>query len=134
MKNASSELPILGHWKIVHYQIVGYTEMSETHAKNWVDKRIELTPQTVTLHDGAGSSTCSNFNYQVSTENTESYFLIGYHIKPDSIGITENEIQRVTLESQTDSWLGKHREFIKVSDEAMIANFDGVFLFLDKTT
>ncbi len=127
-----NELPIEGTWKIVHYQIVGYTEMSEAQAKSWVDRLIEFTPQTATLRDGANFSECPIFNYQVSTEESESYFLIGYRVKPYSIGIIEEEVQLVILESQSESWLGKQRTFVKVSNEAILANWDGVFYFLDK--
>ncbi|MDM8561017.1 DUF1131 family protein [Candidatus Parabeggiatoa sp. HSG14] len=126
-------LPIVGAWKIIGYQIVGYPTMNEAKTKSWIGKVIEFTKQkTVTLYFDKTSQVCPKFTYQVTTENAKGYFLIGYEVKPHRFGITEEEIQLINVICKVKSWLGEHREFIKVSDEQILSYWDGVVFFFVK--
>jgi hypothetical protein len=129
---AKQTLPIEGLWQIVSYQVVGYPAMSEAEMKNWIGKVAEFSPQKkAILRDSQTVQTCTKFNYQVKTENAEGYFLIGYKIKPHRLGIVEEEIQLVTIACQTESWLGKNREFVIISDKQMLSYDEGtIFFFL----
>jgi hypothetical protein len=132
---AKPTLPIEGLWQIVSYQIVGYSAMSEAEMKSWIGKVAEFSPQKkAILRDSQTVQTCPKFNYQVKTENAEGYFLIGYKIKPHRLGIVEEEIQLVSMACQTESWLGKNREFVIISDEQMLSYDDGtIFFFLKQS-
>lgn len=130
---STQTLPIKGSWKIVSYQIVGYPAMSEAKANNWIGKVAEFTTQkTATLRDASTRQVCPRFDYQVTTKNAEAYFLIGYQIKPHRLGITEEEIQLVSMTCQTNSWLGKYREFVLWTDEQMLSYWNGVIFFFAK--
>ncbi len=130
---STQTLPIKGSWKIVSYQIVGYPAMSEAKANNWIGKVAEFTTQKrATLRDASTRQVCPRFDYQVTTKNAEAYFLIGYQIKPHRLGITEEEIQLVSITCQTNSWLGKYRELVLWTDEQMLSYWNGVIFFFAK--
>lgn len=130
---AKPTLPIEGSWQIVSYQVVGYPAMSQINMKNWVGKLVEFTSHQSATLGNEMLQTCSKFNYQVTTENAEGYFLIGYKIKPHRLGIVEEEIQLVNIACQTDSWLGKNREFVVVNNELMLSYWEGTIFFFFKS-
>ncbi|MBE9561618.1 MAG: hypothetical protein IMF12_01970, partial [Proteobacteria bacterium] len=74
--------PITGSWQIVSYQIIGYPTMNETKRDKWLGNVIQFGQQ-IRLNDG--KKICSKFTYQVTTENSEAQFLIGYNIKPNQL-------------------------------------------------
>jgi hypothetical protein len=133
--SAVASLSIEGSWQIVSYQVVGYPLMSQNEMKNWVGKVADFTPQKKAILRGDETvQECPNFNEQVTTVETEGYFLVGYKINPHRLGIVEEKIQLVTLTCQTDSWLGKERGVVIISDEQMLGNWDGtIFFFLKQT-
>ncbi len=127
-------LPIEGSWQVVSYQVVGYPAMSQVNMKNWVGKVAKFTAhQSATLADDKTIQTCHQFNYQVTTENAEGYFLIGYKITPHRLGIVEEEIQLVSIACQSDSWLGEDREFVVVNNELMLSYWEGTIFFFFKS-
>lgn len=130
--NPTSPLPIEGSWKITSYQIVGYPAMSEAETKNWIGKIVEFKEKTATLYEGSSHQVCPKLDYQVMKKNAEGYFLIGFSVKPERLGVTEEEIELVRLTCQIDSWFGKNREFVKVSDDQILSYWDGVIFFLAK--
>jgi uncharacterized protein YecT (DUF1311 family) len=130
----TTPLPIEGTWKIISYQIVGYPAMSEAQTKNWIGKVVEFNEETATLYDDENHQVCPKLDYQVMTKNAEGYFLIGYSVKPERLGVTEEEIELVRLTCQIDSWFGKQREFVKVSDVQILSYWDGVIFFLASHT
>ncbi|MDY6992044.1 MAG: lysozyme inhibitor LprI family protein [Pseudomonadota bacterium] len=129
----AQELPIAGTWKIISFQIIGYPALQTQEAENWINRTIQFSEQNATLYDQQGKSHhCSQMNYQVSTEDAEAYFLIGYEVKPHRLGIIEDSILLIRINCPATSWLGESREFIKINAEQLIANWDGVFFFLVK--
>lgn len=134
--SAVASLPMEGSWQIVSYQVVGYPLMSQNEMKNWVGKVANFTRQKkAILRGNKTEQVCPNFNYKVTTEETEVYFLVRYKIEPHRLGIVEEEIQLVTIICQTDSWLGEKREFFIVSNEQMLGYWDGtIFFFLKQAS
>ncbi len=129
----NQSLPITGSWQIISYQIVGYPTMSETEIKSWIGSVVQFTEQNkAILHDSLSRQVCPQFDYQITTENADGYFLIGYQVKPHRLGITEEEIFVVSVACQVNSWLGKHREFVIVTDEQLLSYWDGVIFFFVK--
>jgi len=129
---ATTPLPIEGSWKITSYQIVGYPAMSEAETKNWIGKVVEFKEKTATLYEGSSHQVCPKLDYQVMKKNAEGYFLFGFSVEPQRLGVTEEEIELVRLTCQIDSWFGKYREFVKVSDDQILSYWDGVIFFLAK--
>lgn len=132
--NAASpakDLPIAGAWKIISYQIVGYPAMNEVQAKSWIGKLAEFSPRKkATLREGASQQqVCLDFSYQVSKQTAEGYFLVGYKVSPHRFGVIQPEVEVINITCKNDSWLGKGREFVKISEELMLSNWEGVFFF-----
>jgi len=133
--SAVASLSIEGSWQIVSYQVVGYPVMPQNEMKNWVGKVADFTPQKKAILHG-NEQVCPKFDEQVDQVDQvrklkTSYFSRKYRNHPHRLGIFEEEIQIVTIICQTDSWLGKKRDFFIVSDEQMLADWDGrIFFFL----
>jgi len=129
----AQELPITGTWKIMSFQIIGYPALQTQEAERWINRTIQFSEHNATLYDQQGKRhSCAPMNYQVSTEDAEAYFLIGYEVKPHRLGIIEDSILLIRVHCPATSWLGESREFVKINAEQMIANWDGVFFFLVK--
>lgn len=127
-----NDLPIVGVWKIMSYQIVGYPAMEEAQIKKWIGRQVEFTSRRAALRDGSSRELCQEFSYQVSTETSEGYFYVGYKVKPNRFGITQSEVEVVSVTCKMDSWLGEKKEFVKISNELMLSNWEGVFFFFAK--
>ena len=70
---------------------------------------------------------------KTSKEDTEGYFLIGYKVKPSRLGISAPEVDVIRIRCNQQSWLGEQeRDFIRISAEQWISNWDGIFFFLAK--
>jgi uncharacterized protein YecT (DUF1311 family) len=127
----AKDLPIAGAWKIISYQIVGYPAMNEAQAKSWIGKLAEFSSRKkATLRESTSQQqVCLDFSYQVSKQTAEGYFLVGYKVPPNRFGVTQPEVEVINLTCKNDSWLGKGREFVKISEELMLSNWEGVFFF-----
>lgn len=133
--SAADDLFMTGVWKIISYQMVGYPAWSEADAQNWVGKLVEFTSRSkkATLRDSTGvQKICSEFSYQVTKQNAEGYFLVGYKQAPARFGVTDSEIEVATLSCKNESWLGKSREFVKISEQLALSNWDGIFFYFAK--
>ncbi|RKZ47940.1 MAG: hypothetical protein DRR16_15365 [Candidatus Parabeggiatoa sp. nov. 3] len=130
----NQSLPITGSWQIIGYQIVDNNPtMSETEIKKWLGSVVQFTEQNkAILHDGLNQKVCPQFDFQITTENAEGYFLIGYQVNPHRLGITDEEIVVVSMACQVNSWLGKHRKFVIQTDEQLLSYWDGVIFFFVK--
>lgn len=128
----AKDLPIAGAWKIISYQIVGYPAMNEAQAKSWIGKLAEFSSRKkATLREGTSQQqqVCLDFSYQVSKQTAEGYFLVGYKVPPNRFGVTQADVEVINITCKNDSWLGKGREFVKISEELMLSNWEGVFFF-----
>ncbi|BAP57485.1 hypothetical protein THII_3188 [Thioploca ingrica] len=125
-----SELPVTGRWKIISYRISSSAD--KTQAKNWVDKLIEFTPQTALLYDGDTYPVCPLFEYQVTTENAQQFFLSHYQIEPNQLGVIQTEVQVVTIVCKAPNWPADKSIFIKVADEQMLSQWNGIIFYFSK--
>lgn len=127
-------LPLEGTWKIVSYQFVGYPEMSEQAAKDWIGTLFTFTDnRQAILRGDQDEQRCLQFNYQITEENSEAYFLVGYKVKPQRLGVTQQTIDIINVScQQSDSWLEKFPVFIKNTPQQMITDQEGVLFFLVK--
>jgi|GEM_PF-904074 len=133
--SAADDLFMTGVWKIISYQMVGYPAWSEADAQKWVGKLVEFTSRSkkATLRDSTGvQKICPEFSYQVTKQNAEGYFLVGYKQVPARFGVTDPEVEVATLSCKNESWLGKPREFVKISEQLVLSNWDGIFFYFAK--
>jgi uncharacterized protein YecT (DUF1311 family) len=126
-------LPMIGFWQIIKYQIVSEPRMSDIEIKKWMGAVIEFTEEKLAIrYEGLEQKVCSQFDYHQTFENAQSFFLKRYQLKPQEFGITEEEILVVRMACQVNSWLGKEREFVKQTDEQLLAYWNGVIFFFAK--
>jgi len=129
---AMAALNLQGTWKVTSYQIIGYTPLSEADAKAWIGNTARFANQTATLRTARGAQTCQSVSYQSRMEDAEGYFLIGYGVKPQQLGITQSKITVISTACRQSSWLGSYREFVQISEQQMLTDWEGVLLFFNK--
>lgn len=131
--NVYAQQSINGVWQIMSYQIIAYPAISETELPNWIGRKFEFTSeQQAILRYGNNTETCSKFNQQTTRQNSEAYFLIGYGVKPQRLGVTTEEISIVSINCQQASWLSKSREFVMLNNQQMLSYWDGVIFLFSK--
>jgi hypothetical protein len=131
--NVYAQQSINGVWQIMSYQIIAYPAIPDTEVKNWVGRKFEFTSeQQAILRYANNTETCSKFNQQLTIQNSEAYFLIGYGVKPQRLGVTVEEIPVVSINCQQASWLSKPRDFVILNDQEILSYWDGVIFFFSK--
>ena len=123
-------LPITGRWKIISYRISSSAD--KTQATHWVNKLIEFTPQTALLYGGDTYLVCPGFDYQVTTENAQQFFSSHYQIEPNQLGVIQTEVQVVNIVCKVPSWPTDKSVFIKVTDEQMLSQWNGIIFYFAK--
>ncbi len=135
---AATDAPMVGIWKIISFQMVGYPEMSEFAAVNWIGRTLEWTSRRkLTLRTATGGTAteiqvCPEATSQVSIQDASGYFSVGYRIEPQRMGILQKDVTVVTVGCKTPSWLGEKREFVLISDHLMLTDWEGIFFFFAK--
>ncbi len=131
--NVYAQPSISGVWQISSYQIIAYPAIPDAEVKNWIGRKFEFTSeQQAILRYGNNIETCSKFNQYLTSQNSEAYFLIGYGVKPQRLGITTENIAVVSINCQQASWLSKSRDFVILNDQQLLSYWDGVIFFLSK--
>jgi len=129
---AMAALDLQGSWKATSYQIIGYTPLSDADAKAWMGNTIHFANRVSTLRTARGSRSCQSVTYQPRIEDAEGYFLIGYGVKPQQLGITQSKITVISVGCRQASWMGSYREFVQISEQQMLTDWEGVLLFFNK--
>jgi hypothetical protein len=129
---AIAALDLQGSWKVNSYQIIGYTPLSEADAKAWIGNTVRFANRVSTLRTARGTQTCQSVSYQPRVEDTEGYFLIGYGVKPQQLGITQPRVTVISVSCAQQSWMGPYREFVQFSEQQMLTDWEGVLLFFNK--
>jgi hypothetical protein len=131
--NVYAQQSINGVWQIMSYQMVAYPAIPDSELKNWIGRKFEFTSeQQAILRYANNTETCSKFNQQITSQNSEAYFLIGYGVKSERLGVTTEEVPVVSINCQQTSWLSKPREFVILNDQQMLSYWDGVIFFFSK--
>ncbi|MCV6638045.1 hypothetical protein [Candidatus Albibeggiatoa sp. nov. NOAA] len=129
---AMAALDLQGTWKATSYQIIGYTPLSDAEAKAWVGNTVRFANQVSTLRTARGAQSCRSVSYQPRVEDAEGYFLIGYGVKPQQLGITQSQITVISTSCRQNSWMGPYREFVQISEQQMLTDWEGVLVFFNK--
>jgi hypothetical protein len=119
-------IPIAGTWKVQSYKLPEENNLNKSKPAKWLNSIASFSATSATL----GEDYCKNPTYKVKVVNTSSYLLYGYKQKADYLNINQSQVQIITISSENNFF----HEFIKVNDELIITNIDGVFLYLKKTS
>jgi len=119
-------IPMAGIWKVQDFKIPEETTAKKIEAAKWLNSIANFSASSATL----GDDYCKNPTYKIKIVNTNSYLLYGYKQKANYLNINQTEVQIITISSDNNFF----HEFIKVTDDLMITNIDGFFLYLKKTS
>lgn len=120
------DLPIEGRFIIEDYKISTTSTMTEEDAKTFIGKEAVFNENLVSI----GDDYCYEPNYKIKNVEANDYLIYYYRTNPELLNITDEMIQVVSV-SGVDQFFN---DFIKISEETVIVNIDGVFFFLNKTT
>lgn len=125
---------LTGRWQIMSYQIVGYPAMSELDADAWLGRSVEFTDKQATLYSNDTEQRCDAVSFNSTQSDSEAYFLVGYEVKPARLGVLTDNVTVVQANCQTQSWLLPQQEFVLLSEQQMLSNWEGVFFFFKRET
>lgn len=118
--------PISGTWLIEDYKISSTSTMDEEMAKSYIGREALFDKKMVSITDNY----CFEPSYKIKNVNTKDYLIYQYKVSPEFLNIGKDEIQIVSIIGQEQFYY----EFIKVSENAIIMNIEGVFFYLNKTS
>lgn len=123
-KPKNLNMPLYGEWIIEDYKFSTVSKMDEERAKEYIGLEAIFHEKIVSI----GQNYCLEPDF--TTKNVDAYdFLIyNYKTSPDFLAIEPEEVQIVSVSGVEQFF----NEFIKLSDEDIIVNIDGVFFYLSK--
>lgn len=121
----NSELPISGTWTVTNYEVFD-SGINVDDYKKWLNAKASFSSNFATL----GATSCNKPVYKIKIVNTNSYLIYSYKLTPDKLKIAEKELKIISISSENNFF----HEFIKVDEQHLITNIDGVFLYLKKTS
>lgn len=115
--------PIYGEWIIEDYKMGNYSTMDESTAKSYLGKEAFFHEDLVAI----GEEHCVDPIYKIKNVDPVDYLIYQYKTNPKFLDIDKDEIQIVSIMSKEQFFY----EFIKESEDTIIANIDGVFFYLE---
>jgi hypothetical protein len=119
------ESPLAGRWEIMNLINTAVAVISEDEAIGWLGVMLVYTEDESVLIEDA----CPKTTYDVRKVPFDEYFL-DYDISPDELKITTDPIEVITLSCNGSVWNVPGAEVIRVSDERLIVNWDGMLYVL----
>lgn len=113
--------PIYGEWIIEDYKIANISVMDEDTAKTYLGKEAFFHEDLVAI----GEEYCINPVYKIKNVRPIDYLIYQYKTNPKFLNIDEEEIQIVSITGEEQFFY----EFIKESEDSIIAYIDGVFFY-----
>ncbi len=120
----NNSIPILGEWKVMNVKPQDISKLSTD--KTWNNTIASFSTAIATL----GNNYCKKPIYKTKIVDAESYLFSNYKGTPSYLDIKQKEIQIITITSENNFFY----EFMKVDDNSIITNVDGMFLFLKKVS
>lgn len=122
----NTNLPITGEWIIDDYKISVISTMDEEIAETYVGTEILFDEKLVSI----GEDYCLEPSFKIKNVNAEDYLIYHYKTNLEILNIDTEEIQVISVSGE-EQFLN---EFIKISEDRIIVNIDGVFFYLDKVS
>lgn len=117
-------LPITGEWIIEDYKLSPISSMDEDDIKGYIGDRVIFHEKLVSV----GKNYFLNPSFKVKNVDAEDYLIYHYKTSPEVLNIQSEKIQIVSISDKEQFF----NDFIKVSDDLLIVNIDGVFFYLTK--
>ena len=116
--------PISGKWEVKKYKIAKANGLTDEEINKIVGSQALFHEKVAVI----GNDFCLSPSYKLKSVNTLDYLLYQYKINPDFLDIKNKKIQVISMTSEEQYFY----EFIKVTDDEMIVNIDGVFFYMSK--
>lgn len=120
----NNNLPISGEWIIEDYVIRATSVMDEEMANSYLGMEGLFHKELVAI----GDNYCLDPSYKIKNVDTDEYLIYQYKVNPEFLNIDKEEIQIVSIRNNDQFF----NEFIKISEDKIIVNIDGVFFYLNK--
>jgi len=117
--------PIEGCWIVEKYVSIGGATIDDKKAKQLIGKIAYFSGATVDFN----GDTAKDAKYKVKSVNTKSYFWDTIKISAKSLGIQNDDVQIITINSN-DIFFD---EYVKLDESTLIKNYDGILLYFHKT-
>lgn len=117
-------LPIEGRYIIEDYKLSAISTMTEEDAKAFLGREAIFNENLVSI----GDDYCYEPNYKIKNVEAKDYLIYYYKTNPELLNITDETIQIVSVSGVQQFF----NDFIRISEETVIVNIDGVFFFLNK--
>jgi len=117
-------LPIEGRYIIEDYKLSAISTMTEEDAKAFLGREAIFNENLVSI----GDDYCYEPNYKIKNVEAKDYLIYYYKTNPELLNITDETIQIVSVSGVEQFF----NDFIRISEETVIVNIDGVFFFLNK--
>lgn len=118
-------LPIEGRYLVEEFKISPVSAMTEEEAEIYIGKEALFHEDVVIL----GDNYCYEPNFKIKNVKANEYLIYQYKTNPELLNITDEEIQVVSVSGERQFF----NDFIKLSDNTILVNIDGVFFYLRKT-
>lgn len=118
--------PISGKWEVEKYKRANTNGLTDEELDEIVGSEALFHEKVVVI----GNDFCLDPSYKLKNVNTLDYLLYQYKINPDFLDIKSKKILVVSMTCEEQYYY----EFIKVTDDKMIVNIDGVFFYMNKTS
>lgn len=120
----TTKVPLYGEWTVSKFQIAGQTDLTNEKIKDFIGKKATFS----NFEAKFDNDICKRPNYKIKVVDAEKYFLSNFKIKASEVGISEKNVKVITISSRNSFY----DEYIQVSDNYVLKNYQGVFFFLKK--
>lgn len=120
----TSMVPLYGEWTADKFVKTGKTDLSDEKIKALIGKKAIFSSSEAKFNN----DNCKFPNYKVKVVDAEKYFLSNFKIKTADLGISEKQVKVITISSRNSFY----DEYIQISDNYILKNYEGVCLFLKR--
>lgn len=120
----TSMVPLYGEWTADKFVKTGQTDLSEEKIKSLIGKKAVFSGSEAKFNN----DNCKFPNYKIKIVDTEKYFLSNFKIKASELGVSEKQVKVITISSRNSFY----DEYIQVSDNSILKNYEGVCLFFKR--
>lgn len=122
----NNRLPLSGQWVISDYKMGTVSMLDEEGTKAYLGTEVLFHKDLVAV----GEVYTLDPSYRIKYVNMEDYLIYQYKVNPEFLDLVNEEIQVISI-------VGKEQffyEFMKISEDIVIVNIDGVFFYLSKVS
>ncbi|MCX5843783.1 MAG: hypothetical protein NT022_08545 [Deltaproteobacteria bacterium] len=110
-------------WTVSKYTIGKNALWGDKEARAMLFKPLDITATSITF-DG---KTCHGIIFTKENQKAKEYLESVFHIKPQTLGIAEEEVEVV----KTDCHLPGFAEYLRLKDRRLVIYLNGVFFYLE---